>query len=227
MKTNYAKSLMLGAIFAVASSSVYATSITTGGIAGTTTAASPLITNLNATPAATIRFDIAGANYITTTGQLSVTVTVDATTPVVTTGTAANQAFKDDSVSAAFFGYYLTTGVRSSNQTTSLALHVKVTKGAGETSGRSYYLLGNGTTVPTTQAGLTAAPATATTFASTTVNAVHCGPSYSANGVSAALGCAGGSTVPNMDVTQFVKIGYTDPAATAIISQLQFTAVAE
>ena len=227
MKNNFARSLVLSAIFAIGWSSASATVITTGGVAGTTTAASPLLTNINATPAATIRFDIGGVNYITNTGQLSVTVTVDATTPIVTTGTAANQAFKDDTVNAAFFGYYLSTGVRTGNQNVALNLHVKVIKGAGETAGRSYYLLGNGTTVPTLQSNLTVAPVAATTFASTTVNAVHCGPSYSANGISAALGCAGGATVANMDVTQFVKIAYTDPAAAAIISQLQFIAVAE
>ena len=227
MKTNVIKSLVLGAIVTVATTQAQATAINTGTLANTTTAGTPLLTNINATPAATIRFEVGGANFITTTGQLIVTITVDTATPIVTTGTAANQVFRDDTAAAAFFGYYLTTGVRSTNQSGALTMNVKVSKGAGETSGRSYYLLGNGTTTPVQQSDLTIAPAAATSFATTTVNAVHCGPSYAANGLSATLACGGGTNVANMDVTQFVKVLYADPAAAAIVSQLSFTAVAQ
>lgn len=228
MKKSLTKSLMLGAIFATGlTSTAHATAINTGTILNTTTAGSPLTTNINATPAAVIRFEVGGANYITSSGQLSVSITVDTSTPTVTTGTAADQSFKDDTAGAAYFGYYLSTGVRSSNQNSANAMNIKVVRGAGETSTRSYYLLGNGTTTPTQESDLTVAPASATTFATTTVNSVHCGPSYTTNGLTVGLGCAGGSTVANMDVTQFVKVLYSDPAATPVISQLQFTAVSE
>ncbi len=208
-------------------SNAYATRITTGNLSTTTTAASPQVSNVNATPSSSIRLDVGGANFLTATGQLSVSISVDTSTPLVTVGTAADQLFRDDAVGAAFFGYYLSTGVRSSNQAAA-AINVKVKKGAGETAGRSYYLVGNGTTVPTVQGSLTVAPATVTTFATTTPNSIHCGPSYVANGLSGvAINCASGTNVANMDITQFVKVLATDPTSAAIVSQLEFIAVNE
>ena len=209
------------------STSAHATRITTGNMSATTTAASPQVTDVNATPAAIIRLDVGGAGYINTTSPLSVSITVDTATPSVTVGTAADQSFRDDAIGAAYFGYFLSTGVRSSNQSAA-NINVKVKKGSGETANRSYYLLGNGTTTPTAQGDLTAAPASVTTFATAAPNGVHCGPSYSANGLSgAAIGCSGGSTVANMDITQFVKVLFSDPTSAAIVSQLEFTAVNE
>ena len=135
--------------------------------------------------------------------------------------------FRDDTIGAAYFGYYLTAGVRSSNQSAA-NINVKVKQGAGETANRSYYLIGNGTTTPTVQGDLTIAPASVTTFATAAPNGVPCGPSHAANGLSGtAIGWIGGSTGANMDITQFVKVLYSDPAAAAIVSQLEVTAVDE
>ena len=210
-----------------AHSTAYATRITTGNMAATTTAATPMVSNISATPAAIIRLDLGGAGYINVASPLSVSITVDTATPSVTVGTAANQMFRDDAASAAFFGYYLTAGVRSSNQSAA-NINVKIKKGAGETAGRSYYLLGNGTTTPTVVGDLTVAPASVTTFATAAPNGVHCGPSHVANGLSGtAIGCTGGSTVANMDLTQFVRVNYADPTSAAIVSSLEFTAVNE
>lgn len=222
------RSLTLGAILVSGlSSNAYATRITTGNLNLTTTAATPLTSNINATPSAVIRLDVGGANFTGASSPLSVSITVDTSTPVVTAGTAANQAFRDDTVGAAFFGYYLTVGERSSNQSAP-NINVKIKRGSGETSGRSYYLLGNGTTTPTAQSDLTVAPASVTTFATGAPNGVHCGPSHVANGLSgSAIGCSGGSTVANMDITQFVKVLFSDPTSAAIVSSLEFTAVAE
>lgn len=226
MKFN--KSLALGAILiAGVTTTAHATRITTGNLSATTTAASSLISNINATPTSIIRFEIGGANYTTSGGQLDVTITVDTSTPTVTVGTAADQSFKDDSDGAAFFGYYLSTGVRSSNQTPA-NVNIKLRAGSGETAGRSLYLLGNGTTTPTAAGDLTDAPGSYATFASTSSNSVHCGPSWNANGLTGAgINCAGGSTVANMDLTQFVRVSYTDPSSSAVVSQLEFIAVAE
>jgi hypothetical protein len=224
---NITKSLLLGTIVVAGlSTSAHATRISTGNMSATTTAASPLISNINATPASIIRFDLGGANY-TGSGPLEVNITVDTSTPTVTVGTPADQSFKDDTNGAAFFGYYLSTGVRSSNQSAA-GMNIKIRAGSGETAGRSYYLLGNGSTVPTVVGDLTDAPAAYTTFASTVPNSVHCGPSWNANGLTgAAINCSGGSTVANMDLTQFVRVAYTDPAGSPIVSQLEFIAVAE
>lgn len=201
--------------------------VNTGNVAGSTTSGVPLFGNVNSTPSSVIRFEVGGAKYTTVSGQLSVTVTVDATTPVVITGTSANQSFRDDTVGAAFFGYYLTTAVRSSNQTPANT-NIKLRVGTGATANRTYYLLGNGTTTPTQQSNLTAAPALVTTFATAASNTIRCGPSYSANGITGtAMNCAAGSTVANMDITQFVKVLFTDAPGTAIISKLEFTAAAE
>lgn len=205
----------------------HATRITTGNLTNSTTAAVPDISNVSATPVSMIRLDLGGAKFPTAAGQLRVAITVDTTTPVVRVGTATDQTFRDDAVSAAFFGYYLTTGVRSSNQAAP-GINIKVKRGAGETAGRSYYLLGNGTTIPTLQGQLTLAPAAATTFASTVPNSIHCGPRYVANGIAGtAINCAAGTTVANMDITQFVKVLFSDPTSAAIVSQLEFTAVNE
>jgi hypothetical protein len=224
---NMNKLMLVGAVVLAIAQSAHATRITTGNVTGADTNASPQISNINATPSAIIRLDLGGANFITSAGQLDVTISVDTATPSVTAGAAADQSFRDDTVGAAYFGYYLSTGVRSANQTAG-NVNVKVNKGSGETANRSYYLLGNGTSTPDEQADLTIAPASATTFATAGANSVHCGPSWNANGLSGAeIGCAGGSTVANMDVTQFVKVLYSDPGAAAINSQLEFTAVNE
>lgn len=205
----------------------YAATVNTGNYAGTNSSAVPLNANQAATPRSIIRFELGGAKYPTSGGQLTIAITVDSTTPVVTSGTAADQAFRDDTVSAAFFGYYLTTGTRSSGQTAA-NLNVKVRRGAGETSGRSYYLLGNGTTSPTAQSSLTQAPVGYTTFATTTPNTIRCGPSHVANGLSGtAINCSAGTNVTNMDITQFVKVAFSDPPGVAISSRLDFIAVAE
>ena len=204
----------------------HATTINTGTLNNTTTAGSLQTASSSITPSSTIRFDVAGAKFTGSATPLSVTITVDAATPAILSGSAADQKFRDDSVSASFFGYYLSTAVRSASQTNT-GINIKIQKGAGETSGRSFYLLGNGTTTPTAQSNLTAAPASATTFVSTTRNAIRCGPSYSSNGISSAVDCAAGSTVTNMDLTQFVKVAYSDPTSSAVVSELQFTAVCE
>lgn len=228
MNLSLHKAVLLGTVLVVGvSTSAHATRITTGNMSATTTAASPQVTNISATPSAIIRLDVGGASYINTTTPLSVSITVDTSTPSVTVGTAAAQSFRDDAVGAAYFGYYLTVGERSSNQSAA-NVNVKIKAGSGATANRSYYLLGNGTTTPTVQGDLTAAPASATTFATGAANGVHCGPSHVANGLSGtAIGCTGGSTVANMDLTQFVKVLYSDPTSAAIVSQLEFTAVNE
>lgn len=206
---------------------VYGAAVNTGRDFGSDTIGNEVYSNLNATPRAMIRLDVGGAKYTSTTSPLTLSITVDCATPAVTIGTATDQMFRDDSVGASFFGYYLTLGVRSAAQTAA-NVNLKVRRGAGETAGRSYYLLGNGTTTPTSQSNLTIAPAVATTFATAPRNVIRCGPSNVANGISGtAINCAAGSTTANMDITQFVKILYTDAPATARISQLEFTAVNE
>lgn len=209
------------------STSVFATRITTGNLANTTTAAAPLVSSITVQPNGSIRFDVGGANFITNAGQLSITISVDALVPTVTSGTSANQMFRDEVVGAAYFGYYLSTGVKSSSQPAA-NINIKLKKGSGETSSRTYYLLGNGTTTPVTQGDLTIAPASFTTFATASSNAVHCGTNYSSNGLTGtSIGCANGSTIPNMDVTQFVKVNDSDGASASIVSQLEFIAVNE
>lgn len=205
----------------------YATVINTGNYAGTNTNAIPQDSTILATPRAMIRLDVGGAKFTGATSPLTLSITVDCSTPAVTIGTAADQVFRDDAIGAAYFGYYLSLGVRSAAQTAA-NVNLKVKRGAGETSGRTYYLLGNGTTTPTVQGDLTVAPATVTTFATSPPNVIRCGPSYAANGISGtAINCAAGSTVANMDITQFAKILYSDPVASARVSQLEFTAVNE
>lgn len=209
--------------------STQATVINTGILNNTTTAGTLMNATSTITPSSTIRFEVGGAKFTGAATPLTLSVTVDASTPTVVTGSAADQAFKDDAVGAAFFGYYLTTGVRSANQPAAAAgVVIQVKKGVGETANRTYYLLGNGTTTPTVQGSLTIAPAVSTTFASTTKNAIRCGPSYVANGLSGtAMNCAAGTTVANMDITQFVKILYADAPSVAIVSQLQFIALSQ
>lgn len=204
-----------------------ATVVNTGNVAGTTTAGVPLTGNVRANSRAMIRLDIGGADFANTTTPLSISITVDCSTPAVTVGAAADQLFNDDANGAAYFGYYLSLGVRSAGQAAA-NINLKVAKGAGETAGRSYYLLGNGVVVPNDETDLTIAPAVATTFATAPPNTIRCGPNYNANGVTGtAINCPAGSTVANMDITHFVKILYADPIASAKVSQLSFTAVNE
>lgn len=176
-----------------------------------------------------IRFNVGGAKFTRTSSPLTVSITVDTLTPTVAVGTAANQSFRDDSVGAAFFGYYLTCGLRTQTQAAGTVGNIKVRAGSAETSGRSYYLLGNGTTTPTLQSQLTDAPAAYTTFASIPRNTTRCGPSYAANGISGVNGvtCTAGTVVANMDITQFVKVLFTDPPSAAIVSYLEFVVVNE
>lgn len=176
-----------------------------------------------------IRFNLGGAKFPTVAGDLSVSITVDTLTPTVAVGTAADQSFRDDTVGAAFFGYYLTCGARTQTQAVGTVGNIKVRAGAGETANRSYYLLGNGTSTPTAQSNLTDAPAAYTTFASMPRNTTRCGPNYTANGVSGVNGvnCGPNPTIANMDITQFVKVLFTDLPSTAIVSQLDFAVVNE
>jgi hypothetical protein len=227
MKRIFFRFLFVGMmLFLWGSQIVQATVINTGNLTGTDTVGNELVSNIKATPRSMIRFEIGGAHF-TTSGSLTVSATVDAVTPAVISGTTTDQSFNDDAVGAAFYGYYLSTGVISTGQTLT-NMTIKIQKGAGETSGRSYYLLGNGTTVPNDITDLTIAPAAATVIATTTKNAIHCGPNYSANGLTdTATDCAAGTTIANMDVTQFTKILWSDPPGTAIVSQLSFSAVVQ
>ena len=78
---------------------------------------------------AQIAFAIGGASYTNSGVQLNVTITVDAITPTVITGIAANQAFRDDVAGAAFFGYYLTTGVTTLTQVVGTKVNIQIRKG--------------------------------------------------------------------------------------------------
>lgn len=172
-----------------------------------------------------IRFNLGGAKYINDgTRTLGVTITVDATTPAVVVGQAADQMFRDDSVGAAFFGYYLTTALRTQSQPFGTQGYIQLRVGSGATANRTFYLLGNGTTVPSLQSQLTQAPAAYTSIASIPRNRTRCGPNYSANGLSNTNGvnCNANPTVDDMDVTQFVKVLFTDIPSQQIISRLQF-----
>lgn len=204
-----------------------ATSITTGELSNTSTSSNPLVTNITVAPNPTIRFQVSGLAFTTASSQLNVSISVDALVPTVTSGTAADQSFRDEIVGAAYFGYYLTTGVKSASQPLA-SLNIKIRKGPGETSNRSYYLLGNGIVTPASQGDLTPAPAGYTTFATAGANGSHCGPRYVTNGLTSPdINCAAGSTVANMDITQFVKILDSDAASASIISQVEFIAVNE
>lgn len=223
-----AKKFLLGSIVMLSlSSQTYATSITTGELSNTSTAGSPLISNITVAPTPTIRFQIGGLAFATASSQLNVSISVDALIPTVTSGTAADQSFRDETVGAAYFGYYLTAGVKSASQPL-VGINIKIRKGSGETSNRSYYLLGNGVITPSSQGDLIPAPAGYTTFATAGANGSHCGPRYVTNGLTdPAINCAAGSTVANMDVTQFVKVLDSDAASASIISQVEFIAVNE
>lgn len=171
-----------------------------------------------------IRFNLGGAKFASGGGGLSLTITVDATTPTVAVGTASDQQFRDDSVGASFFGYYLTTGLRTQGQAGGTRAYIQIRAGAGATANRTYYLLGNGTTTPTLQSHLTIAPASYTSIVNIPRNQTRCGPSYGANGVSGVNGvnCGSNPTVDDMDITQFIKVLFTDTPSTPITSELQF-----
>lgn len=179
--------------------------------------------------AQSIRFNLGGAKFPTVSGDLQVSITVDTLTPTVAIGTAADQSFRDDSVGAAFFGYYMTCGVRTTGQANGTVGNVKIKAGTAETAGRSFYLIGNGTTVPTLQSQLTDAPAAYTTFASIPRNTTRCGNSYAAHGISGVNGvtCSAANRLAALDVTQFVKVLFTDLPATTIVSQIDFAVVEE
>ena len=178
--------------------------------------------------AQSIRVNLGGAKYTATSlVALRVTITVDTLTPAVVVGTAADQSFRDDAVGAAYFGYYLSVGVRTQAQPAGTVGNIKIIKGAGETSARTYYLLGNGTSTPTVQGNLTIAPSVYTTIASMPRNTTRCGPNFAANGISGINGVNCVTTLANMDITQFVKVLFTDPPSTAINSSLIFVVVEE
>lgn len=222
MKTNKIIMGMLATVMGLSSTS-FAASVTTGNMNNTaTTAAKPLITTINATPRASIRLAVGGAKFIEAAEELSVSIDVDASTPTVTAGSAADQAFVDDVAGAAYFGYYLTTGVRSSNQTAA-NVNVKVAAGT-ETAGRSFFLLGHGAVSPTEEGDLTVAGAE-TTFVTVASNTNVCGTNHAANLSGVGIPCD--NTDADMDLTQFVKVELDDAPDVAIISQLVFTAVAE
>lgn len=172
-----------------------------------------------------IRFNLGGAKFPTVGAALSVSITVDCITPTVAVGTAADQSFRDDTKSAAYFGYYLTAGVRTQTQAVGTLGYLQIKKGAGETANRSYYLLGNGTSIPTAESNLTIAPAGYTSIATIPRNTTRCGPNWAANGVSGINGVTCVTTVANMDITQFVKVLWSDPPGAAITSQLSFIVV--
>jgi hypothetical protein len=199
----------------------------TSTIRGTSTSSSPITTTIHAKTQAAIRFEVAGAKLSTVGNKLSISISVDSSKLGVTSGIQADQIFRDSNIGAVFFGYYFSTGVKSVHQA-SKNIHVKLRKGNAETPGRTFYLAGNGTTSPHNQADLKIAPSTFTTFATAPSNSVHCGPQYMSNGLSnPKLNCAGGSTISNMDLTQFVKVLYNDPDGSYITSQLEFIATAE
>lgn len=223
---NYSTNLICMVLICFSSLS-YGTSISTADLESTSTSASPLISNISVTPAPTIRFAVGGANFATSSSQLNVTINVDALVPSVTSGTTANQMFRDDTIGAAYFGYYLTTGVKSASQPLP-TVSIKIRKGSAETTNRSYYLLGNGTSTPTSQGDLTPVPSGFTTFAAAGANGSHCGVHYVTNGLTgSAINCSAGSTIANMDITQFVKVLDSDGATASIISQVEFIAVNE
>lgn len=188
-----------------------------------------LIWNSSVHAAPSIRLNLGGAKFPTVSGDLSVSITVDTITPTVAVGTAADQSFRDDTVGAAFFGYYLSAGVRSQQQANGTSLYLQVYRGAQETAGRTYYLLGNGTSTPTAQSNLTIAPATATTIATTARNSTECGPNYAANGIDLINGvnCTNNNLDPNFDITVFVKVLWSDPPSAAIVSNLTVVEVVQ
>lgn len=205
-----------------------ATTISTGDLASSNTNSLPLITSVTVAPSPTIRFAVGGANFTTgSSSQLSVSINVDALVPNVVSGNPANQMFRDETVGAAYFGYYLSTGVKSASQPLS-SISIKIRKGSSETSNRSYYILGNGTSTPNTQSDLIPVPTNFTTFATAGANGSHCGIQYVTNGLTGSgVNCAAGSSVANMDVTQFVKVLDSDGVSAQIVSQVEFIAVNE
>lgn len=174
--------------------------------------------------AQTIRFAVGGAKFPTVSGQLSVSITVDALTPTVAVGTVADQMFRDDTVGASYFGYYLSTSARTTAQPSG-TVHLQIQKWTGETANRSYYLMENGVTVPNDETDLTIAPSSRTTIATFARNAVRCGTNYLANGLDNVNGtnCTPATVQAGMDVTQFVKVLWSDPPSAAIVSKLSFT----
>lgn len=182
---------------------------------------------IHATPTAILKFEVASPKFNTNDNQLTVSITVDRLLFSVSSGISADQSFQDKSTGAAYFGYYLSTGVRSVSQSKP-NISIKLRRGSIETAGRTYYHLENESVVPTHEKDLMKAPQNYTTFVKVPSNSVHCGPRYAFNGLSKTnINCNGGTVVTNMDLTQFVKVLYTDPIGSQITSQIEFTAVAE
>ncbi len=208
-------------------SNVHASVINTGNHAGTNTNSVPLNSKTVATPRSMIRLEVGGAKFSPSAGEISVTITVDTTTPSVTSGPSPDQSFRDDATSASYFGYYLTLGTRSSGQTMA-NIAVSATRGASATLGRTFGVIGNGTTTPTQEGDLLVVPDTPGVFALVQSNAIRCGPSYVTNGLTGtALNCASGSTTAELDATQFVKVEYADPPGVPIRSIIEFIAEAQ
>ena len=202
-------------------------SISSGHLQNSSTSSNPTLTTIQATPQAMIRFELASMKLSNIGNQLLISIVVDSSSSSVISGIDADQTFQDEMVGAAYFGYYLSTGVRSVHQTDN-NVHIKLRKGTNSTQDRTYYLLGNGTVTPTQQSDLDIAPSSFTTFATAPSNSIHCGPNYASNGLSGSqINCSGGSTVAEMDLTQFVKVYYGDPEGSIITSQLEFIAEVE
>ncbi len=178
--------------------------------------------------AASIRFKVGGLKFSGTATVLNATISVDTLTPAVITGPIADQTFRDDFIGAAYFGYYLTAAVKTASQPAGTVGNIKLRVGAGATANRTFYLLGNGTTAPAAQSQLIAAPTTYTTFASIPRNKTRCGPNWSANGVNGGgINCSANPTVPNMDITHFIKVMFTDLPSSTIVSNIEFVVVEE
>ncbi len=171
-----------------------------------------------------IAMRLGGAKFVPSGGQLAVSITVDTSLPTVISGSQADQTFRDDTVSAAFFGYFITLGVGSSQQSTFNSLKVAVKVGSGETSGRTYALYGHGATNPSSQSDLIRPPNSYAAFLTRNVNNAFCGVNWMTH-IPGSVICEGATLVPTLDLTQFVKVLYSDSTASTFTSQLDFIAV--
>ena len=180
--------------------------------------------NIYASPIPTLSLKIGGSDNLLANGSLKVSAINNATISV-TASASSDEHFYDRSDRAQYFGYYLSVGVSSTNQTAS-HIHVKVRRGSGETPNRSYYIHGNEKSSLSKGSDLITAPISYATFAVSPTNSTYCGSHYSTNHLSGKnMNCEKGVTVKDMDITQFVKVMDTDMAPSQIISQLEFVAI--